>query len=501
MTFFRFFLLFFLLAQLPLNAKNLGVSISYARFMAQDNQPYVELYFALNSQSLRFKPQPNGKYRAALDVLVTFSKDAQIAAATKFRIKSALVEDTLLIAPVLLHQERIALENGQYLMFMELIDAHDTSQSYPVEQKIKIDFSSSALSSSDLVLLERFEAATVPGAFTKSGYNLFPIITSGITYLPPSFNQLHFYAELYRTAEVLGENTSYAYQYFLINAKTQEKLRDYGRIKKVKTSKVHPVLHSIALDKLSTGTYELVVQVLNSKGEVVHEKNTLFIKEANPKPLEEILASATGNPSNFASKIGQVDTLYEYLNYLTVIGNEAEKKTIKEVQQRRDQEEMQNYLYGFWEQKFPAQAEEIWKRYLNVVVYANKEFGTRIQKGYLTDRGYAYLVYGAPAQMEDRKMEPTLPPYQIWHYHNINTPWAIRQTNRIFVFAEFQHSSNDYELIHSTAIGELKNHRWRYQLANGKLGGGSNIDNGQLEMGDEFGSRLNNNTLIMDRGN
>lgn len=490
-----------LLLLTSVQAKDLGVNISYARFMTPENEHFLELYFALNGKSLRFAPQADGTYKGSLDVLLTFSKHNKLSKATRFRINTEAVKDTNNAASVLLHQERIALEPGTYVMFLELKDVNDASQAYPIEQQIKISGDSTTVTSSDLVLLDRVEKTTTPTAFSKSGYNLFPIITSKIAYLPPSVNELKFYIELYNTPQYFGNEANYAYRYFLVDAKTQETLSNYGKIKRAKASAVQPILSTFSILELSTGTYELIVQVLNAKGEVVHEKSTVFVKEAALKPLAEILAAASTNTQNFARKITQVDSLYQFLDYLSVVSTDAERLMQKEIKDRRDLTEMQNYLFAFWEQKFPGNAETIWKRYLSLVYYANKTFATRIQQGYETERGYVYLTYGAPSQMEDRKLEPNLPPYQIWYYPTINTPWAIRQSDKMFVFAEFQQSSNDYQLIHSTAIGEINNRAWRYRLANGRLGPRGNLDSNSPDMGDESGSRLNNNTLIMDRGN
>jgi GWxTD domain-containing protein len=489
-----------LFAFIHVQAKDLGVNISYARFMTPDNEPYLELYFALNGSSLRYAKQENGLFKGSLDVLLTFSSNNKIAHATRFRINTDELTDSNQAPPILLHQERVALPKGDYIMFIQLTDVNDASQSYPIEQKVALPADSARIISSDLVLLERFEKAQTPSPFSKSGYNLFPIITSKIVYLPPSINDLKFYIELYNTQSSLGKGASYAYRYFLIDTKTQEKLGKYGKLQKAQASDVQPVLANIAIDDLSTGTYELIVQVVNKQGETIHEKNTYFIKEAKLKPLTDILAAAGTNHQNFALNINQIDSLHQYIQYLRVVSTDAERQMQQEILDRRNQQEMQNYLFAFWEQKFPGNAEEIWKRYLSLVLYANKTFSTRIQQGYETERGYVYLTYGAPAQMEDRKLEPNLPPYQIWHYATINTPWAIRQSDKMFVFAEFQQSSNDYQLIHSTAIGEIQNRAWRYRLANGRLGPRGNLDSNSPDMGDESGSRLNNNTLIMDGG-
>jgi GWxTD domain-containing protein len=482
-----------------LQAKDLGASISYAVFMDDKGGPYLELYFAIAGNSLNFEKVSATEYQGKLDALVTIGKLGKNVNATKFRIKTDRLSDTLQVPQVLLHQERISVPQGELLLFIELTDPADTSKAYPIEQRFTAKFKSTVCAS-DLVLLESYKKADAPGTFTKSGFNLYPIISNGLAYVPPGMNEISFYAELYNTGNSFGENGQYAYRYYLKDIKTQKKLSRYGRTLRGKVTPVKPILGNLNITKLPTGRYELILEVINSKGEVTYEKNSVFFRQAAAKPLVEILAEASDNPQNFARTKIHADSLYGYIRFLSPISSDKERLMQNEVLERAETAEMQNYLFGFWEEKFPGQAEAIWNRYLPLVRYANKEFTSTMQRGYLTDRGVVYLSYGAPAQIEDRPMEPSLPPYQIWQYQTVSSPWKTKQANKIFVFAEFQHPTNDYELIHSNAIGELTNERWRYQLANGKLGT-DDLDDTNPNMGDEMGSRLNNNTLIMGGGN
>ena len=105
--------------------------------------------------------------------------------------------------------------------------------------------------------------------------------------------------------------------------------------------------------------------------------------------------------------------------------------------------------------------------------------------------------------LEDRKFEPTMPPYQIWQYNQVTSKFAIQQTNRFFVFAEYEVSTNDYELVHSTAFGELFDSRWKYTMARrGNGGTGPDIDANSDQLSqDSYGSRLNNNMIFKSRSN
>ncbi|MDZ7847255.1 MAG: GWxTD domain-containing protein [Owenweeksia sp.] len=118
------------------------------------------------------------------------------------------------------------------------------------------------------------------------------------------------------------------------------------------------------------------------------------------------------------------------------------------------------------------------------------------------DRGRVFLVYGKPDMIDSRKLEPNMPAYEMWQYNLISTPYSMRQTNRLFVFAEFEPSTNEYQLFHSTAIGELSSRRWRYDMKMRYSGASGNI-NSQRDMGyptDPFGTRTEDNIIINSTG-
>ncbi len=80
-----------------------------------------------------------------------------------------------------------------------------------------------------------------------------------------------------------------------------------------------------------------------------------------------------------------------------------------------------------------------------------------------------YLEYGTPNEIVDRAFEASKGlndegwgsvPYQIWHYYKLNN-----QANKKFVFYNPNIASNDYELIHSDALGEINDPNWYQRLS------------------------------------
>ncbi len=90
------------------------------------------------------------------------------------------------------------------------------------------------------------------------------------------------------------------------------------------------------------------------------------------------------------------------------------------------------------------------------IQYVNQTFGSAHQRGIYSDRGRVFIQYGPPNDTWGHELDPGALPYQIWKY-NV-TP---HRRNVIFVFYNPTGIDNEYELIHSTAYGELRNPRWR----------------------------------------
>ena len=86
------------------------------------------------------------------------------------------------------------------------------------------------------------------------------------------------------------------------------------------------------------------------------------------------------------------------------------------------------------------------------VGFVNKKYSVGLKKGFETDRGRVYIVYGKPDEIMRDQYDGDIRPNEIWRYHNI-------EGGVIFVFCDVNGSSN-FRLIHSTHSNELQNYRF-----------------------------------------
>ena len=89
-------------------------------------------------------------------------------------------------------------------------------------------------------------------------------------------------------------------------------------------------------------------------------------------------------------------------------------------------------LESFWKRRDPTpetDRNEHMITYYRRIAYANEHFDDGLRKGWRSDQGRIYIVYGPPDEVERHTWDRSYShPYQVWHYNNIS---------RSFVFVDF----------------------------------------------------------------
>ncbi|MCC7050472.1 MAG: GWxTD domain-containing protein, partial [Bacteroidia bacterium] len=208
-----------------------------------------------------------------------------------------------------------------------------------------------------------------------------------------------------------------------------------------------------------------------------------FFQRLNPKfqtTIEDL--STIKTQQTFVESIQNTDTLREYIRCLRPIANQLEENFITKETNKADTETLQRFFLSFWKKRNIVSPEGAWLVYKDKVNYVNSIYKTSIKKGYATDRGRVYLKYGAPDQMVRMDNEPSSYPYEIWQYYHM-----AQRNNRKFVFYNPDLVTNDYRLLHSDAIGEIRNDSWQVQLVK-RNNAINNLDTERPE--DHYGSKV-----------
>jgi GWxTD domain-containing protein len=495
----KLFILLFL--SLFVSAKETNLYISVSEFLTDQRESYVELYFGIDSYSLDYVKQGAG-FSGGLEVIVSIFQDGNVITGDRFRINSPIYKDTSNLGQLLFHQQRFLLNEGSYEMQLQIVDINDTTERYEFSRNIILTLKKDSVDYSQVLFLESFSPASESpkNSFVRSGYALLPIISNGTPYFPESSKQLSFYNELYNLDKVLGENQPFLLRYYIQNESTGIKLSKYSGFMKSSSSAVIPVLNAFNIEKLPSGNYNLVIEALNQKGEQVLEHKTFFYRKNADGEVLPGSFDAEDYTGSFVDFIGNLDSIYKFVEYLYPISSEQEQIGQDNLLAEADEQKLKQYFLAFWRHRKPLAPEETWKKYHRKVKDANRLFKSGLRAGYKTDRGRVWLTYGKPDQRERRDMEPNMPAYIIWQYNKIQGDFVMTQNNKMFVFGEFEPSTQEFQQIHSTAIGELQSRDWRRELYFRAYGGPGSIDPDSDPNSREFGSRTNQNIILGTTG-
>jgi GWxTD domain-containing protein len=469
-----FFTLILLLSNVwLLKAAELSALLTYCTFTVPSGKPYVETYLSVAGNTATFLKKRLHTRQAAIDIGITFTQDGAIKAFKKYTLISPEVSDTAQL-PFFIDQQRFPLENGDYLLELSITDKNKPgSQTFYKKEHIRIDYPAGKINLSDIELLESYATTKNPGILSKSGYDLQPYIAN---FYPQNLHKLVFYTECYNLIRARDGDQKYILLYFLENYQNAQKLESFGGFSKIIPREVSVVLSEMDIDKLPSGQYNLVLELRDQENKIIAFKKTYF-QRGNPviQSSEEILAASENEvDQSFVGRFKSNDSLIDLLRSTRPIASDIENSIAENEIKSKDIKAMQRRLLIFWKTHVPANPELGFETYTVQVQAVQHSFGTRLQRGYNTDRGRVYLKYGAPSSRQIADKEPGAYPYEIWTYNSL----PDKQTNRKFVFYEPDLVTNNYMLLHSDAKGEIFNAGWEI-IINKRGSRSTNLDDTQ----------------------
>jgi GWxTD domain-containing protein len=480
-----------LLAANFISARELTANLTSAAFGTPDGSPYVETYLSIIGNSVRYVKNQNGRYQAAVDIRMSVMKGDSLKDYRKYVLNSPETDDTTK-APNFLDLQRFSLPIGLYDLTITMFDVNRAPQRVITNgRSLIVDIDPDSVGLSHIQMLESYKASSQQNVLTKSGYDLVPYVAS---LYPGNMANLSFYGEVYNTKKVLNDQ-KFLVLYYIEGAETHVRMSDYNSFQKMTAAPVNSILYSFDISKLPTGTYNLVVEVRNAQNRLLSMRTVAF-ERFNPGQLIKLNDIASINVENtFAARITSMDTLTDYIRSLGPISTQNEKEFAETRIEEGDLKLMQQYFFNFWQTRNESMPEAAWISYNKEVQKVNRNYGTQIMKGYQTDRGRVYLQYGPPDQIVPMINEPSSYPYEVWQYYtirgsatdvDINSPGNTTQTNKKFVFANFDLVTNNYVLIHSDARGEVRDDRWKVRLTK-RDNANPNLDDGSQP--NQYGGR------------
>jgi len=418
----------------------------YKIFYQPNGTPYIECMTSFEGRTFTMVQNSDSTVNAVAELTIIFNKGFDVFDFRKVKvvgpsIKPGQQNDFMSV-------ERFELPVGFYKMEVIVTDLNNTTEK--AESHVQMITVRSAPTNkvycSDIELVSAYRPSSETNAFSKSGVDLLPYVSN---YYPIELNSLIFYSEIYNTDSVLGLDQGFVIDAFIRNNKGDVVVGN-RKVKRAQTGEVIPFLHTFDITQLTSGTYELVLEVRDA----VNTKHSEQILKFSRVGLFAISEDALDK--SFVAVFDRGDTLRKYIDMLIPIATTQEQNMIDFQLPQMDLRALKSFFYSFWIRRDTIAPGLAWEKYLEQVNLVDEMFGQNKKQGYKTDRGRVYLQYGKPKTRVVRNHDPDYWPFEIWHYYDL----TATEHDRRFLFYDTS-LGGDMALLHSDATKEVKNHNWK----------------------------------------
>ncbi len=349
------------------------------------------------------------------------------------------------------------LSSGEYSLEILAVDSHDENNTFEYKAKVSIPLKKEQVALSNIQLLANIQEGEKEGFFNKNGFS-FEILP--FDFYDKKYNQLHFYAESYvhkPTEESLYLEVG-LYQDFYLDKQAQLISNSIKPIEENKS--ILPLLKSLDLSKIPSGNFHLRLSIINKQKEILSISHKNF-QRSNPFiDLEVMQKKDEFFEHSFVNKLDD-EKLNYYLKAHIPIAQYAMNNVLNTIIDNNDNKSKRYFIYKYWKDQSIDHAEALFYKYIEIAEAIDKMYNSGFGFGFETDRGFMYLKYGRPTQSINVSDEVSAPPYEIWVYDRIP---ETGQSNVKFIFYNPSLTTNDYQLLHSTCIGERRNLQWETVL-------------------------------------
>ncbi len=447
------FIFIFLSSLSSLFAQDIKATINYLLFSVPKETNYIELQCLIIGNSIRYVPVNDLSYQGRVNLTIALSStemEEQFIERRYSFITNVYPDSISATKDNIYNLLRIPIANGEYTMKITIIDSNNTASTPLIyEQKLIIDYQENTVSISDIQLISNLTFADNNSVFTKHNIDFIPYFSF---FYPENISKLIFMTEIYNTDYFKCAQDSFVYRCYISNAENISPLSNkYLRERKCKKTDLYVILHTFDIDSLPSGNYNLNIDIFSSNDSLLTSKN-LFFQRSNPDMDTE------RNELVLNTEKVSLDTLLLYLDYIYVIADDKEKELIRNAK-KYTYDELDAFFAVFWTKRRSDNPLQAWYDYYKNVMIVNNSYSSNTIKGYRTDKGYVFLKYGSPSEIEKYPFTQEYYPYEIWYYYA-----TANQNNVYFIFYSRDLVTNLYELIHSTARDEIYDPRWKLTL-------------------------------------
>lgn len=427
---------------------DLFVNVDYSIFKNRDKTNYLEIYYGIYPGMLHYKTMPDDKIQGGIFISTKILTDdgSTIVNGTTFPIQISETDTTdAWFRYPMVTQAGFNLAPGDYQLSIIVSDSLNSARVDSTLIPFSLEDVGTELTMSDIQLAKKITPSTKTGdLFFKNSLEVIPIPTLvfGLATTPVLFH----YAEIYN----IKPGTRYKLKTSLLNM-AGEPVKETSQFRVFKNA-TGIIVGTTPVTSYPTGKYVLRCEIQTKLGKtlLLSDKKLNILNPHIKNQKSESAAAILAQLQNATEQ--ELRDEFEVAKY---VASEADKNMFKTI---TDANIMREFLSEFWPRaKSPTAetADEIIGRkvYLRRVEVANEQFSIFSKKGWKTDRGRVFIVYGPPSDIQRNPAQDNEIASQTWTYFDI-------EGGVVFVFLD-ESGYSEYRLVHSTKRGELADSRWQ----------------------------------------
>ena len=447
-------ILFFIFFVGKIHPQNMYFELDFAQFSYDSVSNYVEFYYSFDESCLQFMHTDTLDYvEGLLHIEIDDSNSSAPVIDRQWTIPNE-VQDTSDMNRSLVGVIGFIIDEGEYKVIVTGSDRNNEKNQKNITDNLVVKpFLDQNVAVSDIQLASNIiqGSENTSSIFYKNTYEVTPLPAPICGEQQPV---LFYYSELYNLKKDSAPD-NYRLDELVVDSR--------GHIVSSNSKKVNSSVNSrvevgvVKVHKLPTDTYTLFVNLVDSSENYgVSSSKRFFVY--NPSIVSTDSFQTTVSPvlsTTFgAMSEEELDDLYAKCKYIATDSEKKKYKLLSTVEAKRE------FIYNFWKNRDenPSFDNKIsYQTYIKRIAECNARFAAIGKEGWQTDRGRVYMIYGEPSEIERFPNETNTKPYEIWHYNEI-------EGGVVFIFGDIT-GFNDYQLLHSTKRGEIRDDYWMRRIA------------------------------------
>lgn len=407
--------------------------------------PYVEVFFYIIGNTT-----VDSTGDRSVEILYHFTDSSGAATGDKYNLNIIAGQGS----EDFMDLRRHYLTPGTYIFSAIIRDRNSVGEILSFEKSITIREFSESANLGGLQILASANPTQDRDKWTKIGRRCIPM---PLNYCHKDIDKFSVYTEFYNSDKILQDDFYLRFSVVTDLEKSDEAvLRSY---KRVSPAAVIPVLIGFDVSALCTGKYFVVAEAFDRNDQLL-DRAQVDLYRNNPEADSMLIRDfETYYAHSFTHALNDDSVAYA-LRALASKVSITEVQVLNDLVKRGEPDMQRRFIHRYWVEEAPADPEKAFREYMEVAETVDELFGSGFGYGFETDRGRIFMRYGAPDDQISVEDEPSAPPYEIWIYYDFP---VTSQSNVKFLFYD-PSLSNQFELLHSTAIGEIQNASWEQML-------------------------------------